>query len=174
LVRCALRVAECGNGVAVDEYGHTSLPEIWAIGDCALHRNSFAEGLPIRLESVQNASDMAMTVAKAITGELTPYQAVPWFWSNQYDLRLQTVGLSAGHDKEIVRGEPTTRSFSIVYLRSGRVVALDCVNAAKDYVQGRRLVVERAAVDPSRLADPIVSLNGVENGAAGNLACATA
>jgi 3-phenylpropionate/trans-cinnamate dioxygenase ferredoxin reductase component len=157
-----LRVAECGNGVAVDEYGHTSLPEIWAIGDCALHRNSFAEGLPIRLESVQNASDMAMTVAKAITGELTPYQAVPWFWSNQYDLRLQTVGLSAGHDKEIVRGEPTTRSFSIVYLRSGRVVALDCVNAAKDYVQGRRLVVERAAVDPSRLADPIVSLNGVE------------
>jgi 3-phenylpropionate/trans-cinnamate dioxygenase ferredoxin reductase subunit len=145
---------ECSNGVAVDEYGHTSLPDIWAIGDCALHSNSFAEGLPIRLESVQNASDMAMTVAKAITGELIPYQAVPWFWSNQYDLRLQTVGLLAGHDQEIVRGDPTTRSFSIVYLRNGRVVALDCVNAAKDYVQGRRLVVDRAAIDPSRLGDP--------------------
>jgi 3-phenylpropionate/trans-cinnamate dioxygenase ferredoxin reductase subunit len=145
--------AECSNGVAVDEYGHTSLPDIWAIGDCALHSNSFAEGPPIRLESVQNAGDMAMTVAKALTGELTPYQAVPWFWSNQYDLRLQTVGLSAGHDQGIVRGDPTTRSFSIVYLRNGRVVALDCVNAAKDYVQGRRLVGERAAIDPSRLAD---------------------
>jgi 3-phenylpropionate/trans-cinnamate dioxygenase ferredoxin reductase subunit len=154
--------AECSNGVAVDEYCHTSLPDIWAIGDCALHRSAFAEGLPIRLESVQNASDMAMTVAKAITGELTPYHAVPWFWSNQYDLRLQTVGLSASHDQEIVRGDPTTRSFSVIYLRDGRVVALDCVNAAKDFAQGRRLVVERAAVHPSRLADPTVSLNGVE------------
>jgi 3-phenylpropionate/trans-cinnamate dioxygenase ferredoxin reductase component len=165
--------AECSNGVVVDEYGHTSLPDIWAIGDCALHPNSFAEGLPIRLESVQNANDMAMTVAKAITGELTPYQTVPWFWSNQYDLRLQTVGLSAGHDQEVLRGDPTTRSFSIVYLRSGRVVALDCVNAAKDYVLGRRLVIERAAIDPSRLADPIVSLNGVETAPRGDLAGAT-
>jgi 3-phenylpropionate/trans-cinnamate dioxygenase ferredoxin reductase subunit len=153
---------ECSDGVAVDEYGHTSLPDIWAIGDCALHSNSFAEGLPIRLESVQNASDMAITVANAITGKLIPYQAVPWFWSNQYDLRLQTVGLLAGHDQEIVRGDPTTRSFSIVYLRNGRVVALDCVNAAKDYVQGRRLVVDRAAIDLSRLGDPWASLNGVE------------
>jgi 3-phenylpropionate/trans-cinnamate dioxygenase ferredoxin reductase subunit len=154
--------AECSNGVAVDEYGHTSLPDIWAIGDCALHPNSFAEGVPIRLESVQNASDMAMMVAKAITRELTPYQAVPWFWSNQYDLRLQTVGLSAGHDQEFVRGDPTARSFSIIYLKNGRVVALDCVNATKDYVQGRRLVVEGSVIDTTRLGDPIVSLTGVE------------
>lgn len=154
-------VPECSNGVAVDEYGRTLLPDIWAIGDCALHRNPFAEGHLIRLESVQNARDMATTVAKAITGELTPYQAVPWFWSDQYDLRLQTVGLSAGHDQEIVRGDPTTRSFSIIYLRNGRVAALDCVNAAKDYVQGRRLVVDGTAIDPVHLADSSTLLNEV-------------
>ncbi len=156
----ALRAAgaACSDGVAVDEYCHTSLPDIWAIGDCALHHNAFAEGVQIRLESVQNATDMGTTVAKAITGEPAPYRAVPWFWSNQYDLRLQTVGLSTGHDRAIVRGDPDTRSFSVVYLRGGRVVALDCVNAAKDYGQGRRLVVERAAIDPSRLVDPATPL----------------
>jgi 3-phenylpropionate/trans-cinnamate dioxygenase ferredoxin reductase component len=157
--------ADCSNGVSVDEFGHTSLPDIWAIGDCALHPNSFAEGPPIRLESVQNATDMAITVVKAITGAPAPYRNVPWFWSNQYDLKLQTIGLSAGYDREIVRGDPVARSFSVVYLKKGRVIALDCVNAPKDYVQGRRIVVERAAIDPSRLAaDPIVSLSKVDTG----------
>lgn len=145
--------AEGGNGVSVDEHGRTSLPDIWAIGDCAVHANAFAEGLPIRLESVQNANDMATTVARAITGEATPYHAVPWFWSNQFDLRLQTVGLSTGHDQEVVRGDPASRSFSIIYLKQGRVVALDCVNAAKDYVQGRALVERRMAIAPDVLAD---------------------
>ncbi|MBW8814018.1 MAG: FAD-dependent oxidoreductase [Caulobacterales bacterium] len=150
--------AEGGNGVAVDEHGRTSLPDIWAVGDCALHANPFAEGLPIRLESVQNASDMAAVVARCITGEPEPYHAAPWFWSHQYDLRLQTIGLSAGHDREVVRGDPASRSFSIVYLKQGHVVALDCVNATKDYVQGRALVTRRAIVDPARLADPAIML----------------
>jgi len=106
---------------------------------------------------VQNANDLATTVARAITGEPEPYHAVPWFWSNQY-LKLQTVGLSAGHDREVLGGAPTTRSFSIVYLKQGHIVALDCVNAVEDYVQGRVLVANRAAIDPARLADTRVTL----------------
>lgn len=141
-----------GDGVAVDALCRTSLPHIHAIGDCAAHANAFADGAQIRLESVQNANDMATTAARAILDDPVPYQATPWFWSNQYDLKLQTVGLSAGHDTEVVRGDPATRSFSVVYLKAGRVVALDCVNAVKDYVQGRALVEAGAVVDPARLA----------------------
>jgi 3-phenylpropionate/trans-cinnamate dioxygenase ferredoxin reductase subunit len=158
--------AEGGDGVAVDEHCRTSLPEIYAIGDCALHSNYFAEGLPIRLESVQNANDMAATVARILTGEAKPYRAVPWFWSNQYDLRLQTVGMSLGHDRTILRGEPASRSFSVIYLKHGRVVALDCVNAIRDYVQGRALVVNGASPDLARLADTEVPLKNLVDTAA--------
>jgi len=153
--------AEGGNGVRVDEYCRTSLPDIFAIGDCAAHANDFAEGATIRLESVQNANDMANTAAKAICGDAQPYHAVPWFWSNQYDLKLQTVGLSTGHDDVVMRGDPATRSFSLVYLRQGRVIALDCVNAVKDYVQGRSLVVQgtqASAADLSDISRPLKEL----------------
>ena len=150
--------AEGGNGVAVDHQCATSLPDIFAIGDCALHANRFADDMPIRLESVQNANDQATLVAKTIMGQELAYDAVPWFWSNQYDLKLQTVGLSTGHDAAILRGDPANRSFSVVYLKEGRVIALDCVNATKDFVQGRKLVVERLSPDPAALADASVPL----------------
>jgi len=150
--------AEGGNGVAVDHQCRTSLPDIFAIGDCALHANRFADDMPIRLESVQNANDQATLVAKTIMGQELAYDAVPWFWSNQYDLKLQTVGLSTGHDAAILRGDPANRSFSVVYLKEGRVIALDCVNATKDFVQGRKLVVERLSPDPAALADASVPL----------------
>src|SRR5688500_3296718 len=91
-------------------------------------------------------------------GEEARYDAVPWFWSNQYDLRLQTVGLSIGHDSTIVRGDPAARSFSVLYLKQGRVIALDCVNTTRDYVQGRKLILERLTPDPAQLADPDVPL----------------
>ncbi len=141
------------NGVDVDENCHTSLPDVYAIGDCAAHANPFADGAVIRLESVQNAHDMAATAAKDICGNSVPYHATPWFWSNQYDLRLQTVGLSAGHDTTVLRGDPAERSFSVVYLREGRVIALDCVNKTKDYAQGRKLVEARAVIEPEALLD---------------------
>lgn len=147
-----------GDGVAVDEHGRTTLADIFAIGDCAMHANPYAEGMRIRLESVQNANDLAQTVARALTGEPTPYNSTPWFWSNQYDLRLQTVGLSIGHDATVVRGDVASRSFSVVYLKQGRVVALDCVNATKDYVQGKALVVGRVTADPAKLADASIPL----------------
>lgn len=153
--------AEGVNGVRVDSLCRTSLPDLFAIGDCAEHQNGFANGEWIRLESVQNANDQATTVAKAISGLEDPYQAVPWFWSNQYDLRLQTVGLSGGFEEIIVRGDPASRSFSLVYLRSGQVIALDCVNATRDYVQGRVLVANRIAPDPSALADSEVLLKSL-------------
>ncbi|MET0373640.1 MAG: FAD-dependent oxidoreductase, partial [Rhizorhabdus sp.] len=146
------------NGVDVDEYCRTSLPGVFAIGDCAAHANAFADGAVIRLESVQNANDMATVVAKAICGELHPYKATPWFWSNQYDLKLQTVGLSLGYDATILRGDPATRHFSVVYLKQGRVIALDCVNAVKDYVHGKKLVEGRVAPDRAQLADTDVTL----------------
>ncbi len=145
--------ADGGNGVRVDSLCRTSLPDIFAIGDCALHANAFADGAAIRLESVQNANDQATTVAKLLTGVEEPYHAVPWFWSNQYDLRLQTVGLSTGYDTALVRGDPASRSFSVIHLRAGRIIALDCVNATRDYVQGRALVVAGTIADAAALTD---------------------
>lgn len=147
-----------GAGVDVDAYCRTSLPDIYAIGDCAAHANDFAGGNVMRVESVQNANDMANAVAKSLTGELTQYHAVPWFWSNQYDLRLQTVGISAGYDSMVLRGDPDTRSFSVVYLKAHKVIALDCVNATKDYVQGRLFVTERLSPTVEQLADINVPL----------------
>lgn len=147
-----------GNGVDVDEFCRTSLPDVYAIGDCAAHANAFADGAVIRLESVQNANDMAKVVAQAICGNPQPYHAIPWFWSNQYDIKLQTTGLSIGYDATVLRGDPATRSFSVVYLKDGRVIALDCVNMVKDYVQGRKLVEGRVKPDLERLADAGVPL----------------
>jgi 3-phenylpropionate/trans-cinnamate dioxygenase ferredoxin reductase subunit len=140
-------------GVDVDEFCRTSLAGIHAIGDCATHANRFAAGARMRLESVQNANDQAMTAVRDILGQPQPYAATPWFWSNQYDLKLQTVGLSVGYDETVLRGDPATRSFSLIYLREGHVIALDCVNAVKDYVQGRKLVETGARVAPDALAD---------------------
>ncbi|WP_295528965.1 NAD(P)/FAD-dependent oxidoreductase [Novosphingobium sp. Chol11] len=150
--------AEGGNGVMVDAFCRTSLPDVYAIGDCAAHASAFAEGAVIRLESVQNANDMATTAAKAICGAPVAYHATPWFWSNQYDLKLQTVGLSTGHDAAVLRGDPATRSFSVIYLKAGKVIALDCVNMVKDYVQGRKLVETGAQIAPALLADAAVPL----------------
>ena len=146
------------NGVDVDDFCRTSLDDTYAIGDCAAHSNPYADNRVIRLESVQNATDMANTVAKHVTGERERYNTVPWFWSNQYDLRLQTVGFSSEDDDRVVRGDPDSRSFSVVYLREGRVAALDCVNATRDYAQGRRLIEARCEPDLDALADPEVAL----------------
>ncbi|QSR19089.1 NAD(P)/FAD-dependent oxidoreductase [Novosphingobium sp. KA1] len=140
------------NGVEVDEYCLTSLPDIYAIGDCAAFACDFAGGTVMRVESVQNANDMGTCVAKAICGDKKPYKAFPWFWSNQYDLKLQTAGINIGFDQTVIRGNAEDRSFSVVYLKEGKVLALDCVNRVKDYVQGRKLVEAAARPDPAALA----------------------
>lgn len=147
------------NGVDVDFVCRTTLDDIYAIGDCAAHANPYADMAVIRLESVQNAHDMANTVAKAIMGDKQPYHALPWFWSNQYDLKLQTAGLSLDYDETVLRGDPADRKFTVVYLKEGKPIAFDCVGTMKDYVQGRKLLqagVEKA--DRALLADPEVPL----------------
>ncbi len=147
------------NGVDVDFCCRTTLDDIYAIGDCAAHANAFAGNAVIRLESVQNAHDMASTVARAIMGEKEPYHALPWFWSNQYDLKLQTAGLSLGFDQTVLRGDPSTRKFTVVYLKDGKPIAFDCVGTMKDYVQGRKLLENGVGkVDPALLADPDVPI----------------
>ncbi|MBU2245132.1 MAG: FAD-dependent oxidoreductase [Alphaproteobacteria bacterium] len=153
--------AASGNGVEVDEFCQTSLPNIYAIGDCAIHANPFAGGQRIRLESVQNANDQAITAARHIAGDAAPYHAVPWFWSNQYDLKLQTIGLSLGYDEVVVRGQSAARSFTLVYLSKGKVLALDCVNSVKDYVQGKALVIMQATPDKSVLANPEIPIKSL-------------
>jgi len=154
--------ATAGNGVDVDQNCRTSLDGIYAIGDCAAHGNRYAGGAHIRLESVQNANDQAKVAAMDIMGEDCSYDAVPWFWSNQYDLKLQTVGLSTGHDEYVVRGDPDSRKFTIVYLKDGKVIALDCVNTTKDYVQGRKVVEAGLCLDTTQLADPEIPIKEIE------------
>lgn len=157
LAEAGVRIA--AGGVLVDEYCRSSAANIFAIGDCAAHRNAHsALDDPIRLESVQNANDQARVVADSLTGKPQPYTALPWFWSDQYDLKLQTAGLPAGHDQAVVRGDPANRSFSVVYLQQGRVLAVDSVNLARDFVQAKALVQARAVVDAEALADVSISL----------------
>lgn len=146
------------NGVDVDDYCRTSLPDIYAIGDCASHGSVWADGAVIRVESVQNAHDMAKCVAQAIMGDPQPYEAFPWFWSNQYDLRLQTAGLFMGADDTVLRGDMAARKFSVIYRKAGRVIAVDSVNSAKDFVQGRKLIEARATPSAAELADPDIPL----------------
>jgi 3-phenylpropionate/trans-cinnamate dioxygenase ferredoxin reductase subunit len=153
--------ANGGDGVDIDAYCRTSLPAVFAIGDCAAHENPHAGGERLRLESVQNANDQATTAARAIVGDLAPYTATPWFWSNQYDIRLQTVGLARGYDQVVVRGEPSAQGFSVGYLKAGQLLAIDCVNAVKDYAQGRALVASACQVDARRFSDPAVPLKAL-------------
>ncbi len=147
-----------GNGADIDEFCRTSLPDVYAIGDCAAFACDYAEGMVMRVESVQNANDQGTCVAKGICGDEQPYHAFPWFWSNQYDLRLQTAGLSVGYDHTVLRGNPDERSFSVIYLKGGRMIALDCVNMVKDYVQGRKLIEAGVHPDLAQLADAGVAL----------------
>lgn len=154
--------ASGGNGVDVDQYCRTSLPDIYAIGDCAAHINGHARGSRIRLESVQNANDQAKVAVQHIMGEEKEYDALPWFWSNQYDLKLQTIGLSTGHDQTILRGDPATRSFSVLYLLGGKIIAIDAVNMVKDYVQAKAHILSGAVLDQRQLADASKPLKEVE------------
>lgn len=146
------------NGIVVDEYCQTSLPHVFAIGDLARHRNEYAGGEYIRLESVQNAVEQAKVVAHAIMGNRRPYSAVPWFWSNQYDVKLKTVGLLNGYDDYVVRGNPESGKFSVVYLRNGRVIAIDCINTVADFAVGRKLIEQGLEVNVADLKDVSIPL----------------
>lgn len=141
----------CENGITVDEFAGTSDPDIFAAGDCTCHP-SF-DGARVRLESVQNAIDQAKHAALAMMDRPTPYREAPWFWSDQYDIKLQIAGLVRAGDTAVLRGNPASRKFSVFHLRDGVVAGVEAVNAAPDYIVGRKLIAARARVVPERLAD---------------------
>ncbi len=148
---------EVENGIVVDEFGQTSDPNIWAAGDVTNHPNAIL-GQRIRLESVQNAMSQGKTVADAMCGNPSPYAEVPWFWSDQYDLKLQIAGLWEPTDTVVLRGDVSTRKFSVYYLRDGAVVAVNLINNMREFLPAKKLIAAHAKVDPSQLADTEVSV----------------
>jgi 3-phenylpropionate/trans-cinnamate dioxygenase ferredoxin reductase subunit len=140
------------NGIVVDECLVTDDPAILAIGDCANFPTPFAVGR-VRLESVQNAVDQGRCVAGHIAGEPTPYDKVPWFWSDQGDLKLQIVGITTGHDASVLRGNPESRHFSVFCFRAGRLIGVESVNQTADHVVARRLLAGDPRLTPEQAAD---------------------
>ena len=150
--QCGLDV---GNGILVDDYARTSDPAIFAMGDCAMLP---WKGNNIRLESVQNAVDQAESVAATLTGSAEPYEAKPWFWSDQYDVKLQIAGFNLGYDETVMRPGTRQGSVSIWYYREGRLIAVDAINDAKAYVTGKKLLDNGLTADKALIADPATDL----------------
>jgi 3-phenylpropionate/trans-cinnamate dioxygenase ferredoxin reductase component len=149
-----------GNGIAVDDHLQTGDPRIFAVGDCADHPNPFAGGR-VRLESVQNAADQARAAAAIIAGRRAPYNAVPWFWTDQFDLRLQMAGLSQGYDQAVTRGDPDSQKFSVFYFKASRLIAVDSINRPADHIIARRLLASHVAVTAEQAGDETVNLKDV-------------
>ncbi|MGB5628368.1 MAG: FAD-dependent oxidoreductase [Woeseiaceae bacterium] len=148
---------EVDNGIVVDEHCRTGDPDLFAAGDCTSHPNRIY-GRRLRLESVHNAVEQAKTAAANICGQDVIYDQVPWFWSDQYDLKLQIAGLSEGYDDVAIRGNPAERSFSCLYFRDHRLIAVDAINAPRDFVQSKQLIADRAEIMPDKLADATTAL----------------
>ena len=140
------------NGVVVDSSCRTGDPHVYAIGDCARGFNEVL-GRSVRLESVPNAMEQARVAAATICGKASRYDTMPWFWSDQYDLKLQMVGFASDGTESVLRGDPDSNSFMTFYLADGRVVAADAVNQARDFLVTRQLCERRTAVTTARLAD---------------------
>lgn len=148
----------CDNGISVDAEARTPDPHVLAAGDCTSHPHPFI-GRRIRLESVHNAIEQAKSAAGALTGEPRAFADVPWFWSDQYDLKLQIAGLALDYDETVVRGEIESGRFSIYYLRAGRPVAVDSVNNPREFVRAKTLLAARPAIPAAAIADPGTDLD---------------
>ncbi|WP_282147821.1 NAD(P)/FAD-dependent oxidoreductase [Algibacter lectus] len=140
------------NGIKVDETAKTNDPDIYAIGDCTYHFNPHYK-YHLRLESVQNAVDQAKTAAKAICEQEVVYDTIPWFWSDQFDVKLQIVGLSKGYNQIIIRQEEAKNSFSTWYFKDDELLAVDAVNFAKAYVLGTKFIKSKQKLDKSKISD---------------------
>lgn len=149
------------NGIAVNENLQTDDENIFAIGDCAEHPCIFARAR-IRLESVQNAADQAQCVAAAIANRPAPYRALPWFWTDQFDIKLQMAGISHGHDRIATRGNPETRKLSVFYFRDNKLAAIDSINRPLDHMIGRKLLAAAVPLTPEQAADESVDLKQLE------------
>ena len=147
----------CENGVVVNEFCQTSDASIWAAGDCTWHP-SIHYGWRVRLESVDNAFEQGTSAALNMLGIATVHDKVPWFWSDQFDLKMVIVGLAAGYDTMVLRGDPASRAFSVCYLKNGELIAVETVNHTKDQMAARKLIPVRARPDPARIADDSIPL----------------
>lgn len=145
----------CNNGIMVDEFCRTSDPDILAVGDCTNHPNRLL-GRRLRLESVHNAQEQAKTAAATILGGLEPYAQIPWFWSDQYDIKLQIVGLSSQSDQAVIRGDPDSRSFAIFFLNEGRLTSVYAINSPREFMLSKKLVALGARPDAASLRDTTV------------------
>lgn len=150
----------CDNGVVVDGQARTSDPDIFALGDMT-QRPMPLYGRSVRLESVPNALEQARQAAAAICGKAEPKAEAPWFWSDQYDLKLQIAGMPFDVDQIVVRGDPATRRFAVFHLSGGRVQAVEAINSAPDFMIGKQWLMSRRDVDPVRLADPSIPIKEV-------------
>lgn len=149
---------EVQNGIVVDAFGRTSDPAIFAMGDCAVQD---WKGQRVRLESVQNAVDQAEAVAVILAGGMEPYDPKPWFWSDQYDVKLQIAGFNLGYDRTVLRPGQREGSLSVWYFREGAFIAVDAINDAKAYVTGKKLLETGRPVEPSVIADPALDLKSL-------------
>jgi 3-phenylpropionate/trans-cinnamate dioxygenase ferredoxin reductase subunit len=147
----------CENGIWVDEQCRTSDPHVFAAGDCTNHP-SVRYGRRVRLESVDNAVEQAKTAAANMCGRPARHEHVPWFWSDQYDVKLQIAGLSEGYERTVVRGNPESGSFALYYLSGGELLAVDAVNSPRDFMTGKKWIAERRHPDPAKLADPAIDI----------------
>jgi 3-phenylpropionate/trans-cinnamate dioxygenase ferredoxin reductase subunit len=151
------------DGIVIDAECRTEDASIFAIGDCASQHHDLA-GRRLRLESVHNALEQARIAAAAICGRKPPTVQVPWFWTDQYDVKMQMAGLSAGHDQAVVRGDAGRgRSFAVFYLREGTLIAVDAINRAPEFMMSKQLIAERAKIDPARLGDEGVAMKDMRN-----------
>jgi 3-phenylpropionate/trans-cinnamate dioxygenase ferredoxin reductase subunit len=151
------------NGIVVDEFATTNDPDIVAAGDCSNHYNPIYKR-KLRLESVQNATDQAKTAAKSLCGKPQAYSALPWFWSDQYDLKLQIAGLSQGFDQVIIRGNSEEgRSFAAFYFSEGRFIAVDAINRPKEFMMSKRALSAGQTADPLKVADESIEIKDIFN-----------
>jgi 3-phenylpropionate/trans-cinnamate dioxygenase ferredoxin reductase subunit len=147
----------CADGILVDEYARTADPLVVAAGDCTRHPLP-PSGTQVRLESVANAVHQAKVAAATLAGTPTPYSEIPWFWSDQYDLKLQIVGLSTGYERVVIRGNPGARSFAAYYLAGDRLLAVDAINSPRDFAVAKKIVGKSLGALAERLADPSLDL----------------
>lgn len=151
------------DGIVVDETLRTSDPAVWAIGDCARYPSPYAHR-PVRLESVQNATDHGRAVAAAIMGEPAPYEALPWFWSDQHSRKLQIAGLLEGHDSTVLRGDPAGDAFSVFCFDGDRLICVESVNRMPDHMAARKLIAAGRTIDPDAAADEAFDLKAYAAG----------
>lgn len=150
----------CNRGVIVDEYCETSVPGIYAAGDCSEQPCSIDQR-QIRLESVPNAIEQGRTVAAAICGRRQPNRAIPWFWSDQYDVKLQSAGLQRGHEQRVLRGNPSRCSFAVYYLRGPRLLAIDAIDRSAEFALAKTWIANRTELAAERLADESIPIKQI-------------